>query len=780
MSRRRNSVEFENTYNLPTGEAIRRELVRMFRRQRGRAVASILRAAGTKEAAGIPAVPYNPHDDTPEDVTPFVPLLAAVYDKSGKAALASIGLDPDAWDVTDPNAAEAIEGAAFQFCSETNATTHLTTERAVEKLRTSLMEGVVKEGAALKALVDRVQEIYTSAERWRARRIAMTESMRAHHAALLMTARQSGVVVGLKWMLSGDACEQCHAVARRAGIVRLGQPFAIVPSNQPAYSQILHPPLHPHCACTVEQILEPDDATPIPFSDTVVDLTPDAADVAAAEGTAAPLPTPAGVFVAPPIVPQGGHALGPKPDRKPATRPVSFDDDDIYVPPAKPPKKKPGPKPGSKRKPKGDGFPADPNTLQVVRTLPGSTQPELVRDPTDGALYVRKRPKPGGDPLHLAEEATADALYRAAGLEVPAGRLYATPNGPVKLTRFVENATELGQVKGRDPALYAAAVEKVKQGFAVDCLYANWDVVGMGKNNILVDPNGNILRADNGGSLRYRAQGKLKGSLFGNVVGEIQSLRSPSVNPDAADVFGSLTDAEVKKQIKALYRRRAKILDAAPADLKTILSERLDNMKAWADAKAPKAKKLKGTYTERSLSDGHAWAMRVWGRAVRKIPAAERMALVEYTGSAYGPMNGAMRGRRVASSRHASQIAAADAAMENIKTPENVIVWRGLTLSDTNVPAPKIGDTITDYGFTSTTVDKSFARRRGRDQLEIRLPKGTPALYLEPITAVSGEYELLLPRRVSGMTVVEIRRDPDGTVWHVCEPVIDPAPPGDI
>lgn len=62
----------------------------------------------------------------------------------------------------------------------------------------------------------------------------------------------------------------------------------------------------------------------------------------------------------------------------------------------------------------------------------------------------------------------------------------------------------------------------------------------------------------------------------------------------------------------------------------------------------------------------------------------------------------------------------------------------------------RLGETSTAWAFTSTSIKKTppyFNSSEGFPiRIEIILPKGTKAIYLEPLTKVPGELELLLPR----------------------------------
>jgi hypothetical protein len=96
-------------------------------------------------------------------------------------------------------------------------------------------------------------------------------------------------------------------------------------------------------------------------------------------------------------------------------------------------------------------------------------------------------------------------------------------------------------------------VELAKQDFVVNAFLANWDVFGLDFDNVRVDPTQKkLVYIDAGGALKYRAQGKLKGLQFGAAVNEIKSLRDSSINPQAAKVYSTLTEAEIKQQVENL------------------------------------------------------------------------------------------------------------------------------------------------------------------------------------------------------------------------------------
>jgi hypothetical protein len=217
-----------------------------------------------------------------------------------------------------------------------------------------------------------------------------------------------------------------------------------------------------------------------------------------------------------------------------------------------------------------------PSSLEIKKDLGGSTGAQLAVDPATGKQYVLKG---GKSAAHIENESQADDLYRAAGVNVPQQQIHPSPEGPKKVAEFIKGKT-LQELKDTNTKQYEAAVEKVKKHFVADALLANYDVVGGRLDNIVVGKGGKVFRVDNGGSLTFRAQGKTKD--FGPDVTELNSLRSPSTNPAAASVFGTLTDKQISGQIGAILKKKDAILAAAQAPgLKSALEARMKFLEKW-------------------------------------------------------------------------------------------------------------------------------------------------------------------------------------------------------
>lgn len=187
--------------------------------------------------------------------------------------------------------------------------------------------------------------------------------------------------------------------------------------------------------------------------------------------------------------------------------------------------------------------------LTMTGPKPGGTLPGGVySDEKSGRSFVVKfYPKPA----QAAVEAAANMIYQSVGLRAPNS---VTVDG-VKhqgADKFgVASEFIPGFKDGSESSITASSVKKdLQRGFAVDALLANWDVIGMGWDNVGFGKDGKPIRADNGGSMMFRAQGKEK-KFPGDRVDELQTFMDPSVNPKAAAVFGSLAGDD-EARLKAL------------------------------------------------------------------------------------------------------------------------------------------------------------------------------------------------------------------------------------
>ncbi len=226
-------------------------------------------------------------------------------------------------------------------------------------------------------------------------------------------------------------------------------------------------------------------------------------------------------------------------------------------------------------------------------SIGGSTGAFVATD-ASGQKWVLKTYR--GNPVQVQNEWIANRLYAKAGVAVPEMRLARFGGELAIASKMIDGLEDLGA--GRADA--AARVPAVKRGFVADAWLANWDVAGLGFDNILVRPGSReYLRVDQGGALMFRAQGTPKGDAFGREVPEIRTLRD-GTNPQAARVFAGVTDEDVAKQI-GILRRKVKLKDVdelvrqagmtgePAATLASTLKARLKWLANWKPAAADPA-----------------------------------------------------------------------------------------------------------------------------------------------------------------------------------------------
>jgi len=225
------------------------------------------------------------------------------------------------------------------------------------------------------------------------------------------------------------------------------------------------------------------------------------------------------------------------------------------------------------------GFRHDVSTpMSHLAQLGGSTGATLVE--SGGKKWVKKAGG-GTKGSHIESEHYATKVYKVVGADVPGSSLHKANDAAEyvsKLSRYITGGKTYAEFKQTaSPEDLAKMRKEAGKHFAMDALLGNWDVVGLSGDNMLVKGN-RVYRIDNGGALKYRAQGQLKtAEQFNASVPEIHSMRDPSKNASAAEVFGHLTDAQVAFQMHKIVKDKDKILAAIPeAYGKSTIANRLE------------------------------------------------------------------------------------------------------------------------------------------------------------------------------------------------------------
>lgn len=125
--------------------------------------------------------------------------------------------------------------------------------------------------------------------------------------------------------------------------------------------------------------------------------------------------------------------------------------------------------------------------------------------------FVGKR---GDSPQHIQNEYDMNRFLNELGVPVPQAHM----EDGLMLTQMEE-----GQRLGFNPS--ARDVRQLRRDFVPHATIANWDMLGLDRDNVIRRPDGTLSYVDVGGAGPFRAQGAPKGAAFGSKVGELDTLR---------------------------------------------------------------------------------------------------------------------------------------------------------------------------------------------------------------------------------------------------------------
>ncbi len=386
----------------------------------------------------------------------------------------------------------------------------------------------------------------------------------------------------------------------------------------------------------------------------------------------------------------------------------------------------------------------------------GSTGAKLVN--VKKKQYVMKQYSKSANPtLQAQNEYLANQLLRE--LHTPGGSVVPQSYlGDIKGKTAIFNSYKQGlsPMKASD---YGWVSGKMEKDFVANSWLANWDVAGLSMDNLMVKGK-TVYSLDNGGALLFRAQGSPKGGLFGHVVGELDTLRN-GTNPSSAKMFGHITDKKVVKLIDNFkdqfesqvgWKRFEAIIDSAGMDamtaskLKETLRYRYANilkyreqlvMKEAAEKAAKEAIKTRkpgAAYTK--VAD-----MRKDKLFTQQGLAKNQLSAVKsFTGNSYDTIN-----QQVLDGKRTPRIKNLKAAINKAPKFEGMS-YRGVRhLPPEQFKKWQSGEwaEVRWDAFSSSTVEpgREFGSRRGI--LYIIKNKGKQGGYVQPISSVQSENELL-------------------------------------
>jgi hypothetical protein len=155
-----------------------------------------------------------------------------------------------------PFARQMIRRMPIELAEYINGQRRENVRGLIERVRREIERGIIQ-GDGYKEIAKRISDHFVEETGYRAERIAITETQRAINAGTLEAYRQSGVVVGKRWLLSGAPCPLCVALAEETEdrFVGLNESFTTNPDAPPGYQDIQAPPLHPNCQCSLMAVM---------------------------------------------------------------------------------------------------------------------------------------------------------------------------------------------------------------------------------------------------------------------------------------------------------------------------------------------------------------------------------------------------------------------------------------------------------------------------------------------------------------------------------------------
>ena len=185
----------------------------------------------------------------------------------------------------------------------------------------------------------------------------------------------------------------------------------------------------------------------------------------------------------------------------------------------------------------------------------------------DGRQVVVKR---GAHPAHIQNEYDMIRYLNALGVGVPHASMHEDKDGnPLMMTEYEElSRMPLSMDRSR-----------LRQDFVPQALIANWDVLGMNMDNVLIRPDGTPTYVDVGGAGPYRAQGAPKGDAFGPRVEELESMQSKP--PHTERFYGGMGEEEMGRSFDAYGGQDAMeqaLSSLRDAQTRNIMQQRIEDV----------------------------------------------------------------------------------------------------------------------------------------------------------------------------------------------------------
>ncbi len=181
----------------------------------------------------------------------------------------------------------------------------------------------------------------------------------------------------------------------------------------------------------------------------------------------------------------------------------------------------------------------------------GTNEGGWYQDPETGDRYYVKFYR---NPDQGRVEFVANAVYEKLGIKAVRSEIVEIGGREAVASRQVPGARSSSPESQRGS-------QEVRDGFVADAYLANWDVIGLEYDNIVESDDG-FYRIDNGGAMTFRARGGSKEF----VQDDIPELHSMLEHGTAKQIFGGITESEIRVQAQALLNR------LSPDDIEEIVT----------------------------------------------------------------------------------------------------------------------------------------------------------------------------------------------------------------
>ncbi len=195
------------------------------------------------------AIKLNKKEEIKTTIELTLPALSELFKEAGDTAYELLGVDEE-MDITRENIKKLLKENARKFSV---AVTDYTDKRMKDIINES-----ISLGESVEDLKDRFRKFFNDAEKYRADRIARSETVRYNTTASEQAFIDSGIVEKKEWFVNPNACEFCVPMSGKT--VPLGESFFdkgdTARGNQGGeidldYDTVETPPLHPNCRCEI-------------------------------------------------------------------------------------------------------------------------------------------------------------------------------------------------------------------------------------------------------------------------------------------------------------------------------------------------------------------------------------------------------------------------------------------------------------------------------------------------------------------------------------------------